>query len=366
MAKPPRALRQQTAPSPLVEDGVVTFQMAAPDAASVAVAVGYPFTRPQPLEQTSDGVWRVDLSIDPGLYVYFFYVDGVVVPDPANPLHGRRINTAYSLLDVPGRDAPRIDERRDVAHGDIHRHAYRARSLDRFVWVYTPPGYDRAARYRVIYLRHGAEQTEESWLHAGAADHILDNLIAEGRIEAPIVVFTNGYVREPRGGQLDPARNEPDAMGQLRDELVDSVIPLIESRYGTRSDRDGRAIAGLSMGAGQSFLIGLALPGLFGTVGEFSSGVLSAETFDIDQALPRLRIDADRRVGNLWLGVGRSDRRVIGHRRLRQLLDERNVRYRYTEVDGSHEWPAWRAQLAAFLVDCFPRVPGQSHREDPL
>lgn len=354
MAKPPRALKQVTAPSPLIENGKVRFALAAPNADEVGVAIGYPFTRPVPLERDEVGVWRLEVDLDPGLYVYFFFVDGLVIPDPSNPRHGRRINTAYSLVDVPG-DA-RIDALRDVPHGDLHRHRYDARGESRILWVYTPPDYDPSNGYPTLYLRHGAEQTEESWLHAGAADHILDNLIADAVIEPLIVVFTNGYVHEPVGGVLDPSRNEPGALGYLRIELIETVIPFVESRYACRADRDGRAIAGLSMGAGQSFQIGLKHPELFGIVAEFSSGVLSAETFDIDLALPDLERDADR-IGRLWLGVGRSDRRTIGHKRLRRLLDERNVRYSYTEVDGSHEWPAWRAQLAAFLADCFAQSP---------
>ncbi len=352
MTKPPRALKQATTPSPLIDGGRVRFALAAPNAHEVGVAIGYPFTRPLSLVRGDDGVWSLEVDLEPGLYVYFFFVDGLVIPDPSNPRHGRRINTAYSLVDVPGE--ARVDQLRDVAHGDLHRHRYRARDEDRLLWVYTPPDYDPSRRYPTIYLRHGAEQTEESWLHAGAADHILDNLIDAGVIDPVIVVFTNGYVREPVGGVLDPSRNEPGSLRHLRSELIETVIPFVESRYSSRTDRDGRAIAGLSMGAGQSFLIGLRHPEIFGIVGEFSSGVLSAETFDIDAALPDLRREADR-IGRLWLGVGRSDRRTIGHRRLRRLLDERNVRFTYTEVDGSHEWPAWRAQLAAFLRDCFAR-----------
>ena len=226
VAKPPRALKQQTVPSPLVAGSTVTFQVLAADARTVEVAVGFPFTRPLPMERDDQGVWSVDVTLSAGLYVYFFYVDGLVIPDPSNPKHGRRINTAYSLVDVPG-DVARIDELRDVPHGDIHRHRYRARDENRAMWVYTPPGYDPSRAYPVIYLRHGAEQTEESWLHAGAADHILDNLIAAGAIEPVIVVFTNGYLRDAIGGVLDPRRNEPGAMNTLGDELIGTVVPFI-------------------------------------------------------------------------------------------------------------------------------------------
>ena len=351
-----RALQDRTATSPEVSGRAVTFRLLAPQARRVEVALNYPYADVAPLSRSADGTWTVTLTeLEPRWYTYFFYLDGVAIPDPANPRTGRRINQAYSLVNVPS-DPPRLDEQRGAPRGVVHRHYYDSRVLgrERRLFVYTPAVHERALP--VLYLRHGAEQVEDSWLAAGRADTIADNLIAEGRAQPMIIVMTNGYAVPQTGGQLRADRGAPRMITRLAEELRHDIVPFIDAAYRTRADAAHRAIAGLSMGAGQAFQIGLNHLDLFGSVGEFSSGVLSARAFDLARAVPALVTDPESvRAGlrSLWLGCGADDRRVAGHARLRSRLAEFGIEHGYHEVPGSHEWRTWRALLAAYLPTLF-------------
>ena len=331
------------------------------------VALNYPYAQRIAMTRTEEGIWELRIGpLEPRLYSYCFYLDGVAVPDPSNRATESSIKVGWSLVDVlddgaePGAQQ-RIDIPRDVPRGVVHRHFYRSTVLERprRVFVYTPPGHDGASGLPVVYLRHGAEQIEDSWLAAGRADAILDNLIFERRARPMLMVFTNGYLQEQRGGQLDHDRNGPNAMSVLADELIRDVVPFIEDQYAVSGERSERAIAGLSMGAGQAFLMGMRHLDTFGTIGEFSSGVLSDPGFDLAKALPSLVEDpqrANRALDLLWLGCGADDRRTVGHRRLCEALSVLGIEHSYTEVPGSHEWRTWRALLAEFLPELFGGV----------
>ena len=170
---------------------------------------------------------------------------------------------------------PSWQQMRNVAHGEVRRLEYESGSLHkpREATVYLPPGYaDGNERYPVLYLLHGAGGDENAWVSRMDANVILDNLIAEGTLDPLIVVMPYGYTsRLPEGERRRGAASYKTDMEEFAVDFFADLIPQIESRYRVIADRDHRAIAGLSMGGGQSLAIGLTHPESFSSVAGFSS-----------------------------------------------------------------------------------------------
>src|SRR6185369_11801809 len=163
---------------------------------------------------------------------------------------------------------------RSVPHGTVQTVEYKSKALgtDRKMIVYTPPGYEGSNnRYPVLYLLHGAGSTETSWTERGRAHVILDNLIADKKLKPLVVVMPFGFAaqRAPGGGRGDAGENKMQREGFAKDFLQD-VIPLVDSKYRVYTDREHRAIAGLSLGGAQALAIGLTHRELFTRVAGFS------------------------------------------------------------------------------------------------
>ena len=186
-----------------------------------------------------------------------------------------------SILEVPGQP-PLIHEFQSVPHGTVRHHWYTSKSLGvrRSLHVYTPPGYDQETktRFSVLYLLHGSGDNDATWAVLGRAHLILDNLLAQGKVKPMIVVMTDGHAYIPHlGGGATPnltSRNVDD-FGR---DLLEDVLPFIEAEYRTKKERSHRAIAGLSMGGGQSLTVGLNHLELFAWVGGFSTFLRNPET----------------------------------------------------------------------------------------
>jgi enterochelin esterase family protein len=359
------ALPQQPPPRPLVSPEVhpdrrVTFRLRAPKAAAVTVLLGS--RQAQPLVKDAEGLWSATIGpVEPDLYTYVFSVDGLRMVDPANPQAKIGTGVQASLLDVPA-DPPRFDQVQNVPRGALHVHQYTATPLGRTrgLYVYTPPDYakNRNARYPVLYLRHGGGDQEWSWSVEGRAGVILDNLLAQGKARPMLIVMTNGHV-DPRGLGSSPAGSTGEAMDLLARELLNDVIPLVESQYRVLADREHRAITGLSMGGGQAFLIGLRNLDKFAWVGQFSSGHISREGFDLEKQVPGFLADpkaVNRKLRLLWMGCGdQDDTRLPGQLRLVELLKKHGIEHEYHQTPGGHEWKVWRVFLADFLSKIFQK-----------
>src|SRR5690606_30484527 len=172
---------------------------------------------------------------------------------------------------------PSYLEMRDVAHGEVQTFSYMSESIDRErdVVVYLPPGYDESGEsYPVLYLLHGAGGDERTWIDRQQANVILDNLIADGKVEPFIVVMPYGYTtRLEEGQRRRGAADYKTDMEEFAVDFISDLIPQVESRYRVLADREHRAIAGLSMGGGQALAIGLTHPELFNAVAGFSSAM---------------------------------------------------------------------------------------------
>ncbi|MGC4017718.1 MAG: alpha/beta hydrolase-fold protein [Luteolibacter sp.] len=330
-------------------DRTVTFSIQAGDAKSVSVqceAFGS-----KPLEKGQDMWSFTSQPLAPDVYSYSFTVDGKHVTDPANPDRKEGAFGNESLISVAGggKEAP-WESRDEVPRGQIHRHAYRSNiaSHDRELFVYTPPGYSAKTEkpLPVLYLLHGFSDLANAWSTIGRAPVILDNLIADGKVTPMIVVMPLGYGDMSVVANGWEGRNKDGAwqknLTAFDRTLIEEVIPLAESNYKIRKDRDGRAVAGLSMGGSESLQAGLLHPDTFGWVGAFSSGGMPA---DLDAAYP----EAGKTPFKLfWVACGREDGLIGANRSLHAWLEKKQVKHSWTETDGAHRWGVWRRNLAAF------------------
>ena len=337
---------QDTLVSPVISaDGRVTFQLYAPKATEVQMRSEgpAPFAN-QPLTKGDSGVWRLTAQVPADLYIYWFDVDGVPVADPRNNRPRVNMSTVRSLLEVPGAASEFFAERA-VPPGQVAAVHYQSKALGvpRRMQVYTPPGYTTSnQRYPVLYLLHGAGDNDQSWLMAGRANFIFDNLIAAGKAKPMIVVMPAGHTPPAQGGA--PA----DAFSR---DLLGDVVPYVEQNYRTLPGREQRAIAGLSMGGQQTLNIGLTNLDKFSHLGVFSSGWFGqdgAATFARNNAAALSDPKINDRIRLFWLATGKDDFVLPSTRAALALLDEYKIRHSYKETEGGHTWPNWRAYLNEF------------------
>jgi len=259
-----------------------------------------------------------------------------------------------SVLEIPG-TPPRFDELRDVAHGTIQIRTYRSTPLKRWrkLYVYLPPQYDAepGRKFPALYLRHGSGDNEANWSEDGRAGVILDNLIAQGKAAPMLIVMPNGDTDGTWAGG-----SSPRAMDLLGEELLQDIIPLIEARYRVQANAQNRAIAGLSMGGGQAFTIGLRHTDAFAWVGEFSSGLVSDRDFKLEKHIPGMLehpLEINQKLKLLFLSCGTEDPRYNGQLNLLDVLQEHGIRAVWFSTPGAHEWKVWRRSLAEFAQRAF-------------
>lgn len=236
-------------------DRTVTFRLKAPNASEVTLTGDW-LPSSEKLTKDEKGIWSVTLGpLEPGLAIYNFTMDGLAIADPVNPHIKLRARGSGSLVDVPG-TGNELWVPRDVPHGTVDITWHKSKVLNgetREFRVYTPPGYDQnpGARYPVLYLLHGNNDTQAGWVDVGRANIIMDNLIAEKKAVPMIVVMPFGHATN-NTGRFDFERY-----------LLEDVIPTVEKSYRVIADRDHRAIVGYSMGGGQALNIGLGHLDLF-------------------------------------------------------------------------------------------------------
>ncbi|MFB3777770.1 MAG: alpha/beta hydrolase [Bryobacteraceae bacterium] len=263
--------------------------------------------------------------------------------------------------------------RRDgVPRGEVTAVQYDSKSLGyrRQMRVYTPPGYSTARKYPVLYLLHGIGGDDQEWTRACHADIVMDNLLAEGLIQPMVVVFPNGNAavtaedsaagRKPAmgGGAPGAASGARGGAAGARDfggwgtpfdnDLLKDIIPYVESHYSVYTDRERRALAGLSMGGGQALNIGLANIETFAWVGGFSSAPNTKEPADLvpDPA-------AAKRLKLLWLGCGNKDGLIRISQGVHNYLKEKGVPHVW-HVDGNaHDTTEWDNNLYLFAQRIF-------------
>jgi enterochelin esterase-like enzyme len=228
-------------------DHSITFRYYSRNAKQVSVS-GEFMSAPQQLTKDTSGVWSVTVPpVKPDIYPYSFWVDSVQLADPNNTLIFANERFKRSIVDIPG-DQPLVHSLQNVPHGKISYRLYKSATLGttRTLLVYTPPGFDLKSKvkYPVLYLIHGGSDTEETWTKVGHANFIADNLIAQKKAKPMIIVMPYANVA-------------PAPRDKFTRDMMDDIIPFIEANYPVLTDSKNRAIAGFSVGGGQTLNIGL-------------------------------------------------------------------------------------------------------------
>lgn len=355
-----RGLAQPPPPDTLVSpevraDRTVTFRVRAAKAAQVTLFGAWmPLGTQQPMTKDADGIWSVTLGpLAPNGYLYSFTVDGVTIADPVNPDVKLRQRTSASLLEIPA-TPPAPWEARDVPHGSVEVNWLKSKVLDgstRQVYVYLPPGYDKSkSRYPVFYLFHGSGDVAASWTQAGKANLIFDSLIAEKKAVPMVVVMPLGHAVPFGSAREVQAKNT-----QLFEEyLFEEIIPFVNAKYRIAAGRANHAIAGLSMGGGQSSNIGFAHLDLFSAIGVFSSsgGPDFADRFKAQLADPKA---TNAKLKVFWMGMGKQDAGYERAKKFSELLTQNQIKHTFVETEGGHVWAVWRWALSEFTPLLFHR-----------
>jgi enterochelin esterase-like enzyme len=292
-----------------------------------------------------------------GFHYYFLLVDGFSVIDPMSCTFFGCSRMA-SGIEVPEGKEGDYYRVQNVPHGQVRTCTYYAESQQRFrrCVVYTPAEYEKNTkkRYPVLYLQHGMGEDETGWITQGFMYNILDNQIAEGKCVPMIVVMESGDIEvgfRPRPGKdVDAERNlYGSAFATL---MINDLIPMIDETFRTYTDREHRAMAGLSWGGKQTFDITLTNLDKFSYIGGFSGAIFG---LDVKDAFNGVFADADsfnKKVHYLFLGCGTEEN--MGTKQLVESLRDMNIRVDFYESQGTaHEWLTWRRCLNEFIPHLF-------------
>src|SRR5581483_11466860 len=349
----------------IASDGRVTFRLRDPNAQQVVVNIAGA-AQPLAMQKDADGVWSATSEpMQPDLYSYTFRADGVALLDPSNPAIVPNLLNPSSVLHVSG-SSPQPWEQTDIPHGEVHHYFYKSAIVgdNRHFYVYTPPGYDpqKKTRYPVLYLLHGYSDDANAWSEVGHANWILDSLIAAGQARPMIIVMPLGYgapaILHPNptgGGALSNASLREQNYNNFRSALIDEVMPIVEKTYRVDTNRESRAIAGLSMGGAESLLTGLNRLDKFAWVASFSAGGLS-DDFATD--FPQLNSAANSKLRLLWIACGTEDRLITVNRNLVQWLKGQSINVTPIETPGMHTWMVWRRNLVTLAPLLFAKNNG--------
>lgn len=341
-------------------DKRVIFRILAPNADAVQLSGSDIPGVGRGAEMTKDpnGVWEVTIGpLDAGAYRYNFNVDGVSVIDPRNPSTSESNMNTWSLVYVFGSD---FMDTRDVPHGAVASVTYFSKSLKRFrrMHIYTPPCYQLGrGKYPVFYLLHGASDCDDSWTSVGRAGFIMDNLIADKKAKPMIIVMPAGHTGTFTFGSRRPSADE------FVQDFCNDIRPYVEKNYRVYTDRQHRAIAGLSMGGGQT--INIAIPNLedYAYMGVFSSGIFSLNPRNTQQQSgpsweeqnQEKLDDAKLKKGLklLWFATGKEDFLIGTTKATVELFKKHGFDVVFKETDGAHTWINWRNYLNEFAPQLF-------------
>ena len=288
----PNVMNQPGQEYPMVNsEGYARFRIEAPDAKSVIVSLGLGGTGGTVLRKDKDGVWvgTTEGPMDSGFHYYHLTIDGGVVNDPGT--HNYFGSCRWeSGIEIPAPDEDFYAQRSNIPHGTIQEVQFYSPSIGQMqtAMIYLPPTYGKLVdkngkpvkkgkkgiqeRFPVLYLQHGWGENETSWSKQGHAGLIMDNLIADGKIEPFIIVMAYGLTNNIKFGTIGQFTAK-----EFETLLVDELVPFIDANYLTKADKWNRAMAGLSMGGVETKLITLRRPEVFGYWGLLSGGQYAPE-----------------------------------------------------------------------------------------
>jgi enterochelin esterase family protein len=352
-------------------DRRVTFRLFAPEAKEVrltgTLVSGQTSSTFLPMTRNERGVWSVTMGpLPPDLYEYAFWMDQVSLVDPSN--RGSHYDNARkSQFEMPAAQ-PTYYDIRPVPHGTVRLEVHDSKVIGaaRYVWVYTPPGYDTSReRYPVFYLMHGGGCCEDIWIRALRANMVLDNLIAEGKAKPMILVMplgarsggTDGLGPNPAQMQgAQPPFANPQAQSNstpnnlFEQHLLTELIPFIDGKLRTIPDAAHRGLSGLSQGGLQTMTIGLRHTEAFGWLVPMSAGGGSApdqlinplrDVYETPEKLAKLK----RELKFLYINVGTEDPLLEANKRIAERLQQGGVKLTFAPIPGAHDYFVWRNAL---------------------
>ena len=255
--------------------------------------------------------------------------------------------------------------RENISHGKIDTILYNSTTVGnkRKAIIYTPPGYSKKKKYPVLYLLHGIGGDEKEWLNGGSPQNILDNLYAEGKIEQMIVVMPNGRaMKDDRATGNIMAADKVQAFANFEQDLLNDLIPYIEKNYTVLTDKEHRAIAGLSMGGGQSLNFGLTHLDKFAWIGGFSS---APNTKAPEVLIPNIQAAKDH-IKLLYMSCGASDGLISFSYRLHDYLNKNDIPHIYFIEPGVHDFKVWKNGLFMFSQLLFKPVDQSAFSKYPV
>lgn len=326
-------------------DGSAVFSIYAPQAQKVSVA-GDIFSMNPKTEKAENGVWTITIpNVQAGAFRYHFVVDGVSVYDPKAPL--ARETSAVATIG----NGDEFFQMKDVPHGAIAQRYYYSKNLKttRRLHVWTPAGYEKSTEsLPVLYLIHGGGDTDNAWSGVGCAGNILDNLLAEGKMRRMIVVMPNGSIDGPSLEAEVPLFEE---------DLVQSIIPFVESNYRVVADKEHRALAGLSMGGMETLETMLKDYEKFSYFWVLSSGWFANNQEAYANYAKQLNAMAqgfNKSVRQLVFTMGGPEDIAYNNcKAMLKLFDTAGIKYEYSEAPGGHTWYTWRNNLLELAQKIF-------------
>lgn len=324
-------------------DNTITFRYYSPTAQKVSVS-GEMLSAPQQMTKDTAGVWSVTVGpVKPDIYPYSFWADSVLIADPNNTYIFANERFKRSIVDVRG-NTPLVHSLQNVPHGKISYRLYKSSTLNttRQLLVYTPPGFNAngATKYPVLYLIHGGSDTEETWTKVGRANFIADNLIVQKKAVPMIIVMPYGNVR-------------PAPMADFTKELTNDIIPFIESSYPVLKNSNGRAIAGFSVGGGQTLNIGLTNPDKFSYVCSYAP---FTGTEEFQKNFTNWSPDVNKMNSQLKLftiSVGTEDFLYESVKKNIAMFEDKKIKVKGYIVPGGHTWMNCKQYLSTTLQEIF-------------
>ena len=331
----PSTLNQPGREYPKVNSqGYARFRVEAPDAQAVSVSLGLGGRGGTLLQKAEDGSWMGTTAgpLDEGFHYYHLTVDGGVFNDPGT-LNFYGSTRWESGIEIPAHDQD-FYAMKNVPHGKVQQVLFYSPSTDsvRRAFVYTPPCYEKEKnkKYPVLYLQHGWGEDETAWSTQGHANLIMDNLIADGKIEPFIIVMTYGMTNEIKFGS--GLRNFD--IKPFQTVLVDELIPYIDANFNTLADKEHRAMAGLSMGGMETKMITLNRPEVFSHYALLSGGVYAPEDIR-DKSQVKL----------IFLSCGSKERPEGILKATDELKNAGFNAVGYVSENTAHEFLTWRRSL---------------------
>jgi enterochelin esterase-like enzyme len=323
-------------------DNSVTFRFSARNAKRVSLDTEI-LSKPAKMTKDDSGVWSIAIPpVKPDIYPYSFWVDSVEVNDPNNTYVFSNEGFKHSLVDIKG-DKLLVHSLQNVPHGKLNYCTYTtAQGIAGTLIIYTPAGFDvnGKTKYPVLYLIHGGSDTEETWTKVGKANLIADNLIAQGKIKPMIIVMP----------YANTGLMMSSAFGK---DMINNIIPFVETNYPVLTDRNNRAITGFSVGGGATLNIGLMNLDKFAYVCAYAPYTQTQEfKANFDNWNPDVA-NYNQQLKLFTIYVGESDQYIAIVNGTIKLFKDKSLKLETMFVSGGHTWMNCKFFLATTLPQLF-------------